>query len=75
VVGVAGDGDAVLALLQNLKAGLRGAAAGVPTVSVIPTDLTVAQSNALGGRSVIFLDGPAAFCAGRIVSYNPRTAS
>jgi hypothetical protein len=70
IVGVAGNGDVVLTLLQNLKAGLRGAAAGVPTASVIPTDLTVAQSNALGGRSVIFLDGPAAFCAGRIVSYN-----
>jgi hypothetical protein len=71
IVGVAGDADVPLTLQANLAACLRGAAAGVPSVSVIPTDLTVAQSNALAGRSVVFLDGPAAFCPGRIVSYNP----
>lgn len=71
VVAVAGDADVALTLQQNLKAGLRGAAAGTPTVSVIPTDLSLAQSNALQGRSVVFTSGVAFACAGRIVSYNP----
>lgn len=71
VQAIAGDADVVETLQQNLVAILRGAAAGVPTVSVIPTDLEITQSNALQGRSIVFTSGVAADCAGRIVSYNP----
>lgn len=71
VAAIAGDPDVADTLQQNLSVVARGAAAGVPTTSVIPTDLTVAQANAFAGRSVVFTSGAAFECAGRIVSYNP----
>lgn len=66
---VAGDADVPAALQQALISEQRGAAAGVPTASVIPTDLTNAQANAYQGRAVIFTSGAAFQCVGRIISY------
>lgn len=71
VAAVAGDADVPDTLQQNLSVMARGLAAGVPTVSVIPTNLANAQANAFAGRSVVFTSGPAFECAGRIVGYNP----
>lgn len=66
---VAGDANVPSTLQQNLFAVQPGAAAGVPTASVIPTNLTNAQANAFAGRAVVFTSGAAIGCAARIVGY------
>lgn len=68
---VGGDATVAPTLQQALFSEQKGAAAGVPTASVIPTNLANAQVNAYQGRSVIFTSGAAFQCAGRIVAYNP----
>ncbi len=69
MVGLASDPVAAENQRDAASSMIRGAAEGVPTVSVIPTNLASTQANAFAGRSVIFTSGAAADCAGRIVSY------
>lgn len=47
----------------------RGAVAGVPTASIIPTDLQSNLTNSFAGRSLVMTSGVAFQCAGRIVGY------
>ena len=69
VAAIAGDASVPDTLQQNLSVVAKGAAAGVPTVSIIPTNLAMAQANAYQGRSIVFTSGAAFECAGRIVGY------
>jgi hypothetical protein len=69
VAGVAGAADPAETLRDNLTAVARGLAAGTPTASLVPTDLTATDANVYAGRSVVFYSGAAAGCAGRIVAY------
>lgn len=66
------SGDAAVAP-TNLQAALdtetQGAAAGVPTASVIPTNLTNGNANAYQGLTVRFITGVAAGMAGLIATY------
>lgn len=71
VAAVAGDADVPDTLQQALAAEARGLAAGVPTASVIPTDLAATQANTFQGRAVVFTSGAAAGCAARIAAYAP----
>jgi hypothetical protein len=66
---IATDANVPVTLQQALVSEQRGAAAGTPTASVIPTNLTSAQANAYQGRAVIFTSGAAFQCVGRIVAY------
>lgn len=66
---VNGDAAVPAALQQALASEQTGAAAGVPTASVVPTNLTNAQANAYQGRACIFTSGAAFQCVGRIVAY------
>lgn len=69
VAAVGADATVAPTLQQALTSEATGVAAGVPTVSVIPTNLANAQANSYAGRSVLFTSGAAAQCAGRIVGY------
>ena len=71
VASIGGDATVAATLQQALFSEQMSAAAGVPTASVIPTNLANAQVNAFAGRSIIFTSGAAFQCAGRIVGYNP----
>lgn len=69
VAGVSGDADVPSTLQEALLSEQRGACTGVPTTSIIPTDLDNVQANAYQGRSILFTSGPAFQCAGRIIGY------
>lgn len=69
LTGVAGDVASSSNLEQSSLSMQRGACAGVPTATVIPTNLSNAQTNAYAGRSIIFTSGAAFQCAARIISY------
>lgn len=75
LVGVVGDATAAGNLAASAASMQRGQAAGLPTMSIIPTDLANAQANAYAGRSVIFTSGAAYQCAGRIIAYNPSNGT
>lgn len=69
--GLSGDPLAASNAQQAFISEQKGAAAGVPTVSVIPTNLQSTQANVYAGRAVIFTSGAAVQCAGRIIAYSP----
>ncbi len=68
---IAGDVQAADNAQQAFLSEQLGAAAGVPTASVVPTNLTAAQMNAYAGRAVVFTSGAAFQAVARIVAYNP----
>lgn len=70
VAAISGDAAAAPTNLQSaLKTETQGEAAGTPSTSVIPTDLTNATSGAYAGLTVRFITGAAAGMAGLIADY------
>lgn len=69
MTGVMGDTTASANLQQALISEQTGVAVGVPTTTIVSTNLTNSQQNAYQGRVCIFTSGPAFQCVARIATY------
>ncbi len=73
--GMAGDPLAVSNMQQAAGAAVVGAASGVPTAQLIPTNLSTADAAAAVGGSIIFTSGAAIRCPARVVGATGSTLS